>query len=314
MGRRYAFSWSRVPSGDAFDDWSYVAVDGAVSTRVRHVGVVLALVALAVSALYGGDFFDLRTRLLGSETPAPRLPAASRTADEPVTVAGEETRVRSSPWWQDVEQIAGDGSATETVTIDERALQWRVAWTCERGSLEVNSSTDEEPLADASCPAEDVAYGVQAGQITLEVVADGPWELAVEQQVDVPLEEPPLPAMAAADTVQVATGSFYDLDQTGRGNLVIYRFADGGQALRLEDFFVTPNVDLEIHLSPLEAPKTTEEFLSTPSETVADLPITAGSMNFTLPDTIDPAAYRSVVIWCPPLNTAYAAATLVEPR
>lgn len=280
--------------------------------RVRQGGAVLALLALAVSALFGGDFFGLRTRLLGSETPPPRPAAASRSADGAGAVAAEATRVRSNPWWQSVEDLAGDGTASQTVAIDEGALQWRVTWRCERGTFEVRSSADGEPLAEASCPAEDVGYSVETGQLTLDITADGPWELAVEQQVDVPLEEAPLPAMSAADTVQVAAGTFYDIDQTGRGSVAIYRFADGRQALRLEDFFVTQNVDLEIHLSALEAPQTTEEFLRSPAEEVADLEVTAGSMNFLLPDTVDLEAYQSIVIWCPPLNTAYAAAALAE--
>lgn len=54
------------------------------------------------------------------------------------------------------------------------------------------------------------------------------------------------------------------MDQSGTGAVTIYRLADGSAALRLDDFFVTPNVDLEIHLSPLEAPQTTDEFLASP--------------------------------------------------
>ncbi len=58
------------------------------------------------------------------------------------------------------------------------------------------------------------------------------------------------------------------------------------------------------------APQTTEEFTTAPSATVAPLDVTAGSMNFVMPPTIDLGPYKSVVIWCPPLRTAYAAATL----
>lgn len=34
-------------------------------------------------------------------------------------------------------------------------------------------------------------------------------------------------------------------------------------------------------------------------------------MNFAVPAEVDPAQYRSVVIWCPLIDSAYAAATLV---
>jgi hypothetical protein len=33
-------------------------------------------------------------------------------------------------------------------------------------------------------------------------------------------------------------------------------------------------------------------------------------MNFHIPAGIDPTQYRSVVIWCPPIQNTYAAASL----
>jgi hypothetical protein len=33
-------------------------------------------------------------------------------------------------------------------------------------------------------------------------------------------------------------------------------------------------------------------------------------MNFLVPAGVDPSRYRSVVIWCPLITSAYAAATL----
>ena len=71
------------------------------------------------------------------------------------------------------------------------------------------------------------------------------------------LVEPPLPVMSAAGTRKVLTGQLYRMDQVGTGTLDIYRLPDGGHALRLEDFFVTANIDLELRLSALEAPRTT---------------------------------------------------------
>ncbi|HWB72484.1 MAG TPA: DM13 domain-containing protein [Egibacteraceae bacterium] len=187
-------------------------------------------------------------------------------------------------------------------------------WGCESGRLVVEVSTDRRPLVDATCPGTDIGYATETGPISLEIKGDGPWQLQIEQQIDVPLEEPPLPAMIAPGTVRVATGSFYNIDQAGRGGVTIYRLADDGYALRLEDFFVTPNVDLEIRLSPLAAPQTTEEFLSAPSALVTVLDTTAGSMNFAVPGPVDPTQYRSVVVWCPPVLSAYAAASLAPPQ
>lgn len=283
---------------------------------MRQAGIALALLALAASAVYGGDFFGVRTRLQGSAPPPPRPPAVSRVAEgsTATTDTSGQTRVRSYPWWQSVDTFAGEGSmTTPAFTIVDGALQWRAKWSCESGKLVVEAPRQGPPLVDATCPGSDAGYAIQSGRTSLDVHADGPWQLEIEQQIDVPLHEPPLPAMTAPSTVRVATGSFYDIDQSGRGRVAIYRLADDTYALRLDDFFVTPNVDLEVRLSPLVAPQSTEEYRSAPSALIARLDVTAGSMNFAVPETIDPTQYRSVVIWCPPVQSAYAAATLAPP-
>jgi hypothetical protein len=120
--------------------------------------------------------------------------------------------------------------------------------------------------------------------------------------------------MTAPEARKVASGDFYRIDQVGQGRVTIYRLPDDRYALRLDDFYVTPNVDLEIRLSPLREPETTREYLSEPAKRVAPLETTTGSMNFVLPDGVNPNRYRSVVIWCPPLSSAYAAATLERDR
>jgi len=150
--------------------------------------------------------------------------------------------------------------------------------------------------------------------MSLAVRADGPWRLQVEQQVDVPLVEPPLPAMAAPGTSTVDSGSLYRIDQVGSGRLTVFRLADGSYALRLDDFFVTANSDLELRLSPLPAPQTTDEFTGSPSVSVAPLDVTAGSLNFAVPKAVDPTQYRSLVIWCERIHSAYAAASLEPSR
>lgn len=217
--------------------------------------------------------------------------------------------MRSQPWWQSVTTLEGDAAArTETVAIDDGALQWRVSYRCEEGRLLV--TVGGEDVVDAACPGEGVGYSTVTGDVAVAVAADGPWHLEVDQQVDVPLAEPPLPEMTAAGAEVVAAGEFYGIERRGTGQVTVYGLPEGGHALRLEDFFVTPNVDLDIRLSPLAAPQTTDEFLSADAAVVARLDITAGSMNFTMPDDVDPADYGSVVIWCPPLRLAYAAASL----
>jgi hypothetical protein len=293
----------------------------APGARRRRASAAVGLLAVLASALVGGNFLGLRDRLLGSATPKPRAPARSRVAGGPTATSGltattkaQETVLRSFPWWQSVGSWQGAGStSTPAFTIDGAAAQWRVKWTCEHGNLVVQASTRPRPLVSASCPGTDVAYATASGATVLAVTADGPWHLQLDQQVDMPLDEPPLPAMTAAGATATATGTFYRVDQVGSGRVTIYRLADGSRVLRLDGFYVTPNSDLEVRLSPLEAPHSTDEFTAAPSASVAALDVTAGSMNFNVPQGVDPGQYRSVVIWCERLHSAYAAASLVPP-
>ncbi len=291
-------------------------------TGARRALTGLGLVALLASALFGANVGGVRERLLGSETPTarpaavargPEATAGSAPAAPQVEPPAKETVLRSQPWWQGVTKLEGTGSTTAAVNVDSGAIQWRVKPTCQAGRLVVRASGQARAVVETACPASPTGYGTRTGAMSLDVTADGPWQLQVEQQVDVPLSEPPLPVMNAPGASKVATGSLYRVDQVGTGKVTLYRLADRSYALRLDDFFVTANVDLELQLSPLDAPRTTEEISTARSPSIAALDVTTGSLNFTLPPTLDPNKYRSLVIWCERTHNAYAAATLTPP-
>ncbi len=278
----------------------------------RNAPAALGLLGLLASALIGGNVLGMRERLLGSETPVQRPAAVSRAAEAPGAPAQPaRTVLRSQPWWQRVTTLEGTGSqSTPPFSIGADALQWRVESTCQTGRLLARTPGAPRPVLDTACPASPTGYSTRTGSVRLDVTADGPWQMRVDQQVDVPLVEPPLPAMTAPGAVEVASGEVYRVDQVGMGTATFYRLPDGSYALRLEDFFVTPNTDLELQLSTLPAPKTTEEVTDARSGTIASLDVTAGSMNFPVPREIDPTAFRSLVIWCELTRNAYAAVSL----
>ena len=283
--------------------------------RLRRALGGLILLVMAASAVYGGGFFGVRERF---------PPPASTTTASPfgaVNQGGAPTGPvrlrRSQPYWRTVKRFSGAGPlTTPTFAIDPRALQWRVAWRCERGRFRVQpqrpSGADQgHPLADAdACPREDEGLSVARGQFKLAVQAEGPWEAKVEQQVDVPLVEPPAPEMTSPKASMVAAGRFYDIDEDGVGTVKIYRARDGSVSLRLDDFYVTPNVDLEIRFSELERPRTTEDVVRARFRDVVFLKATAGSMNYRIPPGALSRRVRSVVIWCEITHNAYAAASL----
>jgi len=286
------------------------AAEGA-STARRGLAT-LALVLLAASAVVGSNGFGVRDRLFGSATPEPSSAATSRdaAADQPAPA----TALRSQPWWQDVTTLTGTGTAAALrVSIGGGAIQWRVRWTCQTGRLVVRA-TGREPVVDHDCPGAADGFASGTGAIDLAITAEGPWTLQVQQQVDVPLDEPPLPAMVGAGAAPVATGSFYPIDQRATGAVTIYRQADGTYSLRLSDFFVTANSELEVRVSSLRAPRSSAEFAAAPSATIVKLDVTTGSLNFAVPPAIVPSDYGSVVIWCQAVESAYAAATLEPAR
>lgn len=292
----------------------HVEDDLSVSTPDRPVLVWMALVALVASAVVGSNVGGVRDALFGTVTARPAPPAASRVAGEAST--GQPavlTALRSQPWWQEVATPAGTGlGAAGPVTISEEAIQWRIEATCDGSFLRVRVAGDDEAVVDGPCGDGLVGYATETGEAAVEVETDGDWQLQIDQQIDNPLSEPPTAAMSDPGSSVVASGEFYDIDNTGIGTVDLYRLADGGYALRLEDFFVTPNVDLEIRLSTLDAPQTSEEFQESPNELVRLMDVTAGSLNYAIPAGIDPTQFGSVVIWCVPIDSAYAAATLEE--
>ncbi|MDQ6805194.1 MAG: hypothetical protein M3065_09560 [Actinomycetota bacterium] len=285
--------------------------------QARRALSVLGVAAVAAVAIFAGDVFGVRESILGSATPAPRAVAVSPF----VTVNGHgghpiKSVLRSQPWWQGVQDLSGattTGTST-TFNIGASVSQWRAKWTCQTGRLVVTRSGQSRPLLDVGCPGTGTAYVTRTGAVNLRVSAGGPWTLHVAQEVDVPLVEPPLPAMSAPGSAIVSTGKFYGIDQKSIGRLVVYRLASGRYALRLSDFYVSPNVDLQVRLDPLRAPHSTHQFLSTKSALAAPLNVTAGSLNFLVPPGLDPTKFRSVVIWCPLIVSAYAAASLTATR
>ncbi|MDQ3768920.1 MAG: hypothetical protein M3370_05495, partial [Actinomycetota bacterium] len=130
----------------------------------------------------------------------------------------ERVRAESAPRWERIVTLRGTGEATETVTIDPGAIQWRARWTCNEGRLQVTqtpASGEGRPLVSEACPGEGRAEAIDAGERQLAVRSEGRWEVVVEQQVTDPLAEPPLPQMEAQDAEVVASGDFYEVDKRG---------------------------------------------------------------------------------------------------
>ncbi len=272
------------------------------------------LLIMAASAIYGGGFFGIRDRLA---PPATKTQAGAFTPVDQNAPAGSAQSVRKSqPYWRPVKRFEGEGPRTTAAfELDPSALQWRVKWRCERGDLTIQpqrpSGEDEghEVAETDACPHRGEGLSVQTGTFQLGVQTEGRWVAQVEEQVDVPLIEAPAPEMTGPNARMVNSGKFYDIDEQGEGMVKLYRASDGSISLRLDRFYATPNVDLEIRFSELERPTSTEQVAEAPFEDIVFLKATTGSMNYRIPaGALD--RIRSVVIWCDITSNAYAAASL----
>ncbi len=267
-----------------------------MSRRSARLTLTLASAALVVSCSGGSP--------AGQPEPAPPDPFSTV---EPRIV--DEGR-RAFPRWEQVGTFSGSGAQAADVSIAEDALQWRVRWRCEGGARFSLAGSSVEPLADATCPGSGESYGIDTGALRLRVDATGPWRIVVEQEVDDPLREPPLPQMTAPDAALLRRGDFYEMERRGAGTALLYRLPDGSLALRLEGFDTTPSPDLFVWLSEAPRPQTAAEIIAAPYVDIGAVRSTAGDQNYLLPPTVDPAEIGSIVIWCAPLRIAYTAAGL----
>lgn len=278
--------------------------------KARRRPLLLASLAMLVLlAACGGESDSSR-----AAAPAVRASGAPVTA-APTTTAQPGDSRRSQPYWVQVAEFNGSGdTTTEAFTISPGALQWRVFFHCQTGpftALPLKDSTQQlkRPLADGvGCEQEGKGFAVETGRFTLKITTPATWDIRVEQQVDTPLVEAPPPGIASAQTLGRTT--FYGVDRKGEGTAILYKMPDGTQLIRLEDFFVTVNSDLEIRMSPLAAPKTTDEIARAPFSPVAPLKATLGSMNYPVPPNVDLTKFKSIVIWCEITHNAYSAAAL----
>ncbi|MFP5316822.1 MAG: DM13 domain-containing protein [Acidimicrobiia bacterium] len=217
--------------------------------------------------------------------------------------------MKVAPRWERLARFTGTGSQrTPTFTVAGHALQWRVTATCSGIRLRVRVEGGAAPLAEPGCPGRAFGFSIREGPAALDVDAAGHWEVVVDQQVETPAAEAPLEGMT--DRSVAARGDFYGIDQEGKGTARLWRLPGGRLALRLEPFFVTPNTDLYVWVSQTAAPKTSAEVFHSDHRQIAELTASAGRQNYLLPADVDARRVRSVIIWCEPVRTAYAAATL----
>jgi hypothetical protein len=114
---------------------------------------------------------------------------------------------------------------------------------------------------------------------------------------------PPTPEPFVATTLK--TGEFNGTDDFhfGHGTASIVEVEPGRYHLRLADFSVRNGPDLFVYLSP-DADGYADDALE-----LGKLKATDGSFGYDLPDGVDPARFRSALIWCKQFSHLFAVAT-----
>ena len=266
----------------------------------RRTVIALTVLALVLAGCGGGSDGD--TNAGGPAT------TAAPAGGPDTTAAGPKSAAR----WETVSTFNGSGAfTTPEFTILPNAIQWRVRFTCSAGTLRISSNPPPRrpgPVVDASCPKEDTGYSIVTGPVRMQIEATGTWRAVVDQQVDTPLDEPLLPGMTP-DRI-VAQGAFYKVEVRGEGTAKLYRLPDGKRILRFENFATGENTDLFVWLSETSRPTTSEQAVRTPHVEITNLKSTIGNQNYEIPSSIPTEKIKSIVIWCQPVQIAYAAAAL----
>ncbi len=265
-------------------------------------GTVLA----ACGAASDGDTAAART------APTVSFPSTLSTTPPILT---EDDPAKAAPRWEQLAVLTGDGPMDlGAIAIAPHAIQWRVKWGCEAATLLITTTpppipTRPAPLVESVCPGSGEGFGRQMGELHVNVRASGPWKATFEQQVDTPLDEPPLAEMAEAEVLR--QGEFYNVDKTGKGTVILYRLPEGRRALRFEPGFeVFNDPDLVVWLSSVPNPRTAKEMAEGPHVQIAALKSTRGSQNYIVPDDLPIREIRSVGLYCVPVPSIYIAASL----
>ncbi|MBM3502979.1 MAG: DM13 domain-containing protein [Alphaproteobacteria bacterium] len=149
-----------------------------------------------------------------------------------------------------------------------------------------------------------VGAGFVAGLFFFPIIFPGP--VAMEQVAN------------AESKTAVARGTFVHADPNdpihwGKGAVTILRDRSGEQFVRLEmDFEVGPGPAFHVYLVDQADIRSKRDFLTASTIDLGGLRAFRGSQNYAVPEGIDVASAKSVVIWCKEFGVLISPATLLQ--
>ncbi|GAA1436394.1 DM13 domain-containing protein [Streptomyces thermospinosisporus] len=120
---------------------------------------------------------------------------------------------------------------------------------------------------------------------------------------------------APASPAILASGELISHEHATSGTVKLLRLADGGHVVRLERLDTSNGPDLRVWLT--DAPVKDGRagwhvFDDGRYVSLGKLKGNKGSQNYTVPEDVDPARYRSVTIWCDRFDVSFGAAELTR--
>lgn len=217
----------------------------------------------------------------------------------------------AEPRWERVSSFTGTGAATKTFAITDHAVQWKADWSCRTGAFQmIVAEASKKPMTvqSSTCPDVGTQSSTGDGRGMVQVSATGPWQVDVSQQVDTALEEARAVGMTAS--ALLGRGTFHSIQNHGEGSVSVYRRPSGRLALRFENFYTSASPGLRIWLSRARNVKSTLEARQAHHIDAGALRSTLGNYNQMLPASVRAGDFHTVVIWCPTVLIAFAAAPL----
>jgi len=133
-----------------------------------------------------------------------------------------------------------------------------------------------------------------------------PWKLFVDATV-----EEAAPSGGAADVKTVAEGAFRSLEHETSGRAKLLERADGSRVLRFEDLVTSNGPELVVMLSATPATESGWSAYDDGDHVIlAPLRGNLGSQNYEVPADVDPARFKSAVVWCRRFSVGFGSAPL----
>lgn len=105
-------------------------------------------------------------------------------------------------------------------------------------------------------------------------------------------------------------GTFHSNAHETKGTATIYRRADGGRFLRLEDFATSNGPDVQIYLVAASDVNDNETVSKAGFVSLGAMKGNIGDQNYEVPADVDLTRYRAVTVWCRRFSVNFGTAPL----